>query len=109
MAAGSSTGSLDFTKMASQQEQFHELARVERLRTLRNWCLYLGVGALIASLSTAGIVGLGNPESSTSLYLGMAGEGFFRWMVIPLLAASLALFIVGALLHGLAARRHGEV
>jgi hypothetical protein len=94
--------------MASQQPQLRELARVERYRTLRNWALGLGVVTLIMGLIAAGFGG-GNPESATSAYSAFAAAGLFRWAAVPLVSASFALIIVGALLHGLSRRKHGEV
>jgi hypothetical protein len=107
--AGRSTRSLDLTEMPSQEEQLRELARVERLRTLRNWALGLSVVAFFLALTAVGIVGVGNPKSASSAYSAMAGEGSLRWSVVPLLAGGAALIIIGAILHGLVTRKHGEV
>ena len=107
--AGRSTGSLDLTKMASQEQQLRNLARLERYRTLRNWALGLGLIAFVMGLTAVGFGGSGNPKSASSVHSAFALAGLLRWAAIPLVSASFALTIVGALLHGLSRREHGEV
>ena len=94
--------------MASQNQQLRNLERVTRYRVLRNWALGLGGVAFVMAVIAAGFGG-GNPESANSAYSAFALAGFMRWAVVPLLSATFALIIVGALLHGLSRRGHGEV
>lgn len=94
--------------MPSQEQQLRSILRAERYRTLGNWAIGLALVAFIMGLIAAGFGG-GNPESATSAYSSFALAGYLRWAAIPLVAASFALVIVGALLHGLSKRRDGEV
>lgn len=84
--------------MPSQEQQLREIARIERLKTLGNWALCLGLLTLVSSVGVAGFGGLGNPKNWSNMFAAMAGEGLLRWGVIPLIAAGLALIIVGAIL-----------
>jgi hypothetical protein len=95
--------------MASQEQQLRNARRIERYRALRNWALGLGLVTLVLGIGAAGFGGGGNPESTTSIYSAFAVAGLMRWATIPLVSASFALIIVGALLHGLSKRKHGEV
>jgi hypothetical protein len=95
--------------MTAQDQHLRNALLVERYRTLRNWALGLGLVTLVLGLGAAGFGGGGNPESATSIYSTFAIAGFMRWAAIPLVAASFALIITGALLHGLSRRGHGEV
>ena len=65
--------------------------------------------ALFLSLGAVGIVGVANPETWSSLYVPFAAEGFLRWAVAPLLAAAMALIVVGGIVQGLVHRKHGDV
>ena len=94
--------------MAPQEQQLRELDRRERYRTLSNWALGLSFVALVLGLISAGFGGA-NPKSASSIYSVFAIAGLMQWAAIPLIAASFALFIVGALLYGLSKREHGEV
>jgi hypothetical protein len=95
--------------MSSQQRQLHEFARIERLRALRNWSLGLGALAWVFSITAVGVVGVGNPKNASSIFSALAGEGFFGWAVVPLIAAGFALIVLGAALHALSRRKHGEI
>jgi hypothetical protein len=96
--------------MSSQEQQIREIARVERLRAARNWLLCLALVAMALGITAAGGFGaIANPENWSSAYVAFAAEGWLRWAVAPLLATSFALVVVGAFLHGLSRRGHGEV
>ena len=106
---GRSTQSLDLTAMSPSHAQLREIERSERWRTLRNWALGLSALSFFLAMCAVGFVGLGNPKYVESTALAFAGAGFVRWAVIPMLAASIAFAVVGALMHGLSRRRAGEV
>jgi hypothetical protein len=100
--------SLELTEMRSHKDQLRELDRADRFRTLRNWAVCLGLVALILAWGAAGFGGVISPDTWSSLYSAMARDGWMRWLAVPLAAAGMALLIVGAVLHGLYTRRHGE-
>jgi hypothetical protein len=70
--------------------------RVARLKALRNWSLGLGIGAFAISIAVVNVPGAGSSET------------WYKTVAV-LIAAGFALTIVGALLHGLATRKYGEV
>jgi hypothetical protein len=94
--------------MSSQKEQFRELERLARFRVLRNWAVGLSLASFTVAFTALGFGGVANPKTWSSLYSALAREGWMHSLVVPFGAAGLALLIVGALLHGLASRRHGE-
>jgi hypothetical protein len=95
--------------MSSQEQQLRNLKRTARLRTQRNWALGLGFSALLLAVIFGNVIGVADLSSYPSAFAAIAGEGFLRWSVVPLMAAGFALIMVGALLHGLSAWKHGEV
>ena len=76
---------------------------------MRNWALGLGCVAFLLGVVASGLFGGGNPKSASSAYSAFAAAGYLRAVAIALVSASFALFVVGALLHGLSRRRYGEV
>lgn len=95
--------------MPSQEQQLRDLERIEQYRALRNLAFGLGLVAFVLALMAYGLGGRGNPASASSAYLAFEIAGLMQWAAIPLASASLALIIVGAILHGLSKRKHGEV
>ena len=94
--------------MPSQEQQLRNLARIARYQTLRNWALLLGFIALVMVGVVAGLGG-GNPEVATSIFAVFALAGYLHWTIAWLVAIGLGLLIIGAFLHGLTKRTHGEV
>ena len=92
--------------MASKQhEQLNELANLERLRLVRNWCLGLGLVACLIAIETIAGWGIGNPKNWASAYEAFAAAGELRWLFVPLSGIAIALFAVGIFLCIVVARR----
>jgi hypothetical protein len=83
--------------MPTPDQLGRDQARLRRYRILRNIAIVLGVILISIAWIIAGI--------SSSI----VDERFLQLVVSGLVAASFALLLVGALLHGLARRSHGEV
>lgn len=62
--------------MASSHDQNSYLARVEFLRTLRNWCTGLAVVALALALMTVRNT-VGNPKTWSSAFDALGASGAF--------------------------------
>jgi hypothetical protein len=95
--------------MASQDQQLRNIATVARWRTLRNWLLGLGAAAPFSAVVVAGLGNSANPKHASSFFSVAAMAGMLSWAVLPLIAASFALFAAGAMAHGLSKWRWGEV
>jgi chromate transport protein ChrA len=92
--------------MASKQfEQLNELANLERLRLVRNWCLGLEFAACLIAIETIAGWGIGNPKNWASAYEAFAAAGELRWLFVPLIGIGIALFVVGIFLCIVVARR----
>ena len=65
--------------------------------------------ALLFALIVGGFGGGGNPKSASSFFSVAAMAGMLSWAVLPLIAASVALFAAGAMAHGLSKWKYGEV
>ena len=92
--------------MASKpHEQLNELAKLERLRLVRNWCFGLGLVSCLIAIETIGGWAIGNPKNWTSAYEAFAAAGELRWFFVPLIGIAIALFAVGIFLCIGVARR----
>ena len=88
---------------ASSHDQLSRLARVDLLRSLRNWFTGLGVVVLALALMVVRNT-VGNPETWTSAFDALAASGAFV-QYAGWLAAIGVLFLLVALLIALYLRR----
>jgi len=85
----------------SPNHQIRQIARAERLRTLRNWCAGIGIVALALALMTTRNP-VGNPKSWASAFNALGASGAFiqyaGWLagsgiLFLLVAAIVALYL----------------
>ena len=80
---------------SSSRKQTTRIGQAEFLRTLRDWCAGLGVVALALGVMAFRNT-VGNPETWTSFFTGLAAGGAFVQHGVWLAAIG-ALFVVAAL------------
>lgn len=91
--------------MTSQRREIQALERAERLRRLGTWALALGFIVVVLAVMTSGLLPQMGPRSTTSIYAGLEGSGYMRWLFVPMIAVSVGLLGVGLLLRALASRK----
>ena len=82
----------------AHQKPLDELARLEKLRAIRTWCLGLGLVALAFAVWYIGGWGIANPKSWASAHAAFAASGGLRWLIMPLIGSGLVLFVTGCVL-----------
>ena len=92
--------------MASAENHRQYSARLKRYRVMRNWALGVALNAAVVAVIAANVGGGDHPANATSASLIAA---LLRSAVVPLVAASIALALIGAFLHALSTRGYGEV
>ena len=86
--------------MASKQhEQLNELANLERLRLVRNWCLGPGLVACLIALETIAGWESAIPRTGQALTKHLLPAGELRWLFVRLIGIAIALFAVGIFLY----------
>ena len=89
-------------------EGLDELARLEHLRRLRNWCFGLSFVALATAIESIGGWGIANPKKWTSFYEALAAAGELRWLFVPFSIIGIALLIVAVGLCVFVSRREPD-
>jgi hypothetical protein len=92
-------------RASKHHQQLDRLARVEKLRLLRNWCLGVGLVACLVAIESAGGWSIANPKTWSSAYESFAAAGVLRWVVVPLLGLGGALLLLAVFLSIIVARR----
>src|SRR5262245_15115244 len=87
----------DSPTMTPQRRAVRALEKADRLRSLGGWAFGLGVIAFVL-VGAFGFSGLTNPKSTISVYIGLAGSGYMRWLFLPMMAASFALVVAGLIM-----------
>jgi hypothetical protein len=92
---------------SAHHKQLDELARLDRLRLLRTWCLALGFVALASAVLYIGGWGIANPKNWASAHAAFAASGGLRWLIVPLMGTGLLLLVVGCFLSVFITKREG--
>ena len=90
---------------SKHHKRLDRLARVEKLRLLRNWCLGVGPLACLVAIESAGGWSIANPKAWSSAYEAFAAAGVLRWAFVPLLGLGSALLLLAVFLSIIIARR----
>lgn len=78
-----------------------KLDRIEKVRTVRGWCVGLGIVVWAMALTLLPI-GLGNPKAVTnSVIPALTTTWSFGWLILPLVLIGAGFFLVALVLNQL--------
>ena len=91
--------------MTRSHPELDALAAKERLKLLRNWCLGIGLVALLIAITASGPTNIYNPKAWDSTYYAWAALGALTQFSIALFGVGLCFVVIGVIFAVVAAKR----
>ena len=91
--------------MTLHRQAVRWLERTERLQRVSALVCGFGIAVLAVGICTLGISSVTNPKAVSSVYAVLQGEGYMRWLSVPMMAVGLVTVVAGLLTLALARRK----